>query len=915
MEDAAAEMKENIPKAFHYEYLKIVLPSAELTATERVSRWQIGEQPSDMNQASCETSRITLTNKQGVNGPLSKGSVVCVSLYAVYVILQNNNMASKTKIKQPRASSKKKTSHTEQAFAEEMPFQTAKNPKKPIYLPDEEKILGYRKSKEEFVKSKKETPKTVTRSKLHQPSKEDKNSDANADSITEDIKITDKETLPGYRTPKTEFVTSKKETPKTISRPRLLQPSKEDKISEVKADTITEDIKLPDVPLLEMPTGTTQVKKTRMPSYEPKTPVSCGKHSLMKEANINFLSTDHVLCEKCSHSMFSYLSVVRGLVDGMMLEIVSKFLTKPSQCSHCVKENISRTAMDSQHFREFFQQTENNESMPIPDQNVQHRKNKEKSNSENSTKHLKKPVDNTNANIQNKITDSDINPSGNMEIEHSITTQHHENSSRKIENTTIQSKPHKENISDSIKDQNRNESQIISLETYQTEIHHGHYTENIESESHDIINRHDKDPNFLHQNSLDESMKVLLQESAQTLQDYRTNSEFLKTIINEYRTSTEDERTSVEDERTYMDDNRPEAFVTMAANDAQALGAIVLGHSLHLVKTSKQLVVVITGSGISSNLSYQLSQVYHEVVRFPSSAEKKVGLLKDPELGVTFEKLLVWSLEQFSKCVYLDPDILMTNTEVSTQVIQNCDELFEREELSAVPDIGWPDCFNTGVFVFRPSSATFDGLVGLAQSQGPLDGEYCSLLHYPQCLLNLPLNQLPSSSSFLSPLNHIKLTWLNACSTSVTGLPGIALLPKLSNWDPRYQYDLWKLVEFLLHFCHGGEQHVLNLYFQQFWSSDISKKLPFLYNLVASVCYSYTPAFKKFGRDVKIVNFSGSPKPWGLQVHPASEQLSPKADVHPSYVVFVRYWLQIFLRRCLPLAPEVTPLSLHPGLV
>ncbi|TMW39365.1 hypothetical protein DOY81_015555, partial [Sarcophaga bullata] len=32
-------------------------------------------------------------------------------------------------------------------------------------------------------------------------------------------------------------------------------------------------------------------------------------------------------------------------------------------------------------------------------------------------------------------------------------------------------------------------------------------------------------------------------------------------------------------------------------------------------------------------------------------------------------------------------------------ILQNCDELFEREEFSAAPDVSWPDCFNSGVFV------------------------------------------------------------------------------------------------------------------------------------------------------------------------------------------------------------------------
>lgn len=56
------------------------------------------------------------------------------------------------------------------------------------------------------------------------------------------------------------------------------------------------------------------------------------------------------------------------------------------------------------------------------------------------------------------------------------------------------------------------------------------------------------------------------------------------------------------------------------------------------------------------------------------------------------------------------------------QVLQNVDELFDREELSAAPDAGWPDCFNSGVFVFRPSEETYDSLLKFAMSQGSFDG-------------------------------------------------------------------------------------------------------------------------------------------------------------------------------------------------
>lgn len=41
-------------------------------------------------------------------------------------------------------------------------------------------------------------------------------------------------------------------------------------------------------------------------------------------------------------------------------------------------------------------------------------------------------------------------------------------------------------------------------------------------------------------------------------------------------------------------------------------------------------------------------------------------------------------------------------------MLKNIDDLFEKEELSASPDPGWPDCFNSGVFVFSPSLETYE---------------------------------------------------------------------------------------------------------------------------------------------------------------------------------------------------------------
>ena len=56
-------------------------------------------------------------------------------------------------------------------------------------------------------------------------------------------------------------------------------------------------------------------------------------------------------------------------------------------------------------------------------------------------------------------------------------------------------------------------------------------------------------------------------------------------------------------------------------------------------------------------------------------------------------------------------------------MLQNCDELFDREELSAAPDPGWPDCFNSGVFVFCPSEVTYNSLLEFATTVGSFDGK------------------------------------------------------------------------------------------------------------------------------------------------------------------------------------------------
>jgi len=259
-----------------------------------------------------------------------------------------------------------------------------------------------------------------------------------------------------------------------------------------------------------------------------------------------------------------------------------------------------------------------------------------------------------------------------------------------------------------------------------------------------------------------------------------------------------------------------EAWVTLVTNDNYALGALTLAASLRRVKSTKKMVIMITNT-LSKNFKNTLEEVFDEVIlvnTMDSGDVPNLTLLERPELGITFTKVWCWTLTQYTKCVFLDADTL---------VIQNCDELFDREELSASPDVGWPDCFNSGVFVFRPNMNTYSELVSLAGTMGSFD---------------------------------------------------------------------------------GGDQGLLNTFFSDWATKDISKHLPFTYNMVASASYSYLPAYKQFGQQVKIVHFIGSAKPWLVSWDAAGEPRTGFSE--KNMATHLKLWWQIFSTEVKPVLEKNT---------
>lgn len=158
-----------------------------------------------------------------------------------------------------------------------------------------------------------------------------------------------------------------------------------------------------------------------------------------------------------------------------------------------------------------------------------------------------------------------------------------------------------------------------------------------------------------------------------------------------------------------------QSWVTLATDDTYAFGALVLGYSLREARTRYKLTVLITRD-VGAVMRHLLAQVFDDI--------QLVTLLRgrDPlgypsrevdGVSCSYSKLHVWRLQHLSKGVFLDADTL---------VVANCDELFQRRELAAVPLRGWPDIFDTGVFVFEPSEKTYGLVMKVARESASFDG-------------------------------------------------------------------------------------------------------------------------------------------------------------------------------------------------
>lgn len=171
-------------------------------------------------------------------------------------------------------------------------------------------------------------------------------------------------------------------------------------------------------------------------------------------------------------------------------------------------------------------------------------------------------------------------------------------------------------------------------------------------------------------------------------------------------------------------------------------------------------------------------------------SEKLNDELGRPELDKTFTKVTLWSLSNYDKILYLDADTLplIPKRESEGSVLDLLSVDFPKHKIMAAPDSGFPDIFNSGVFVLRPDTEDYQSLYELSQLQNSgvsFDGADQGLLNQyfntePDWINNLITQGLVSSFQ-AEDANWIRIPFLY----NVTPSAQYEYLPAYKYFSPR----------------------------------------------------------------------------------------------------------------------------------
>lgn len=159
------------------------------------------------------------------------------------------------------------------------------------------------------------------------------------------------------------------------------------------------------------------------------------------------------------------------------------------------------------------------------------------------------------------------------------------------------------------------------------------------------------------------------------------------------------------------------AFVTLVSSDSYLPGALTQVAAISDLHTHPFSVCLVTPETLDVATIKALRKAFNLVVGveiLEQANNTGLLLLGRPDLTTVLTKLHVFRLTQFSKIIFLDADVLP---------IRPIDHLFSLpHEFSAVPDVGWPDIFNSGVMVLTPGEEKFAQLNQLLKTSPSWDG-------------------------------------------------------------------------------------------------------------------------------------------------------------------------------------------------
>ncbi|RMZ83673.1 hypothetical protein DV738_g1016, partial [Chaetothyriales sp. CBS 135597] len=165
-------------------------------------------------------------------------------------------------------------------------------------------------------------------------------------------------------------------------------------------------------------------------------------------------------------------------------------------------------------------------------------------------------------------------------------------------------------------------------------------------------------------------------------------------------------------------------YATLLINDSYLPGVMVLGHSLRDRGATAKLVCLVVFENLAAETIEELETVYDDIVpvrRITNHTPANLYAMNRLDLVSTFTKIELWRQTQYKRIVYLDADMV---------VLRAPNELLTlNTDFAAVPDIGWPDCFNSGFMVLNPDMGDYYGLLALADRGISFDGADQGLLN------------------------------------------------------------------------------------------------------------------------------------------------------------------------------------------